>query len=85
MHSSVVPKPDLSLYFSGYSALLGIVLVAIGALMSLLAFFKYVKIRKLIRANQFRNTIILDFTLTLIVFLVGLILTIYLIGNRLLS
>ncbi|MDR3491397.1 MAG: DUF202 domain-containing protein [Gammaproteobacteria bacterium] len=65
----------------GYSAIFGIILVALGALICLLAFFKYKKVETQISNDAYKPTIALDVMLTLIVFCIGVFLTIYLISN----
>jgi putative membrane protein len=65
----------------GYSAIFGIILVALGALICLLAFFKYKKVETQINTNSYKPTSMLDVMLTLIVFCIGLFLTIYLIDS----
>jgi len=66
---------------SGYSAIFGIILVALGALISLLAFFKYKKIETQISKDTYKPTKTLDVMLTLTIFCIGLFLTIYLINS----
>ncbi|WP_207386017.1 YidH family protein [Legionella gresilensis] len=80
---SLPPQYNLSLYqhLPSYSASFGIALVILGTLISLLAFLKYKQIREQISSNQFKPTNFLNFTLTLIIFLTGFILAIYLIVN----
>ena len=65
----------------GYSAIFGIVLVALGALIALLAFFKYKKVEMQINKNTFKPTSLLDAMLTLTIVGIGLFLTVYLIKN----
>jgi len=63
----------------GYSAILGIFLVGLGALMGLLAFIRYKKVEKQIDKDTWQPSSILDALLTLSVLAVGIFLVIYLI------
>jgi uncharacterized membrane protein YidH (DUF202 family) len=65
----------------GYSAILGILLVALGALMSVLGFFRYKITEKQIDEETYRPTFILDALLTLAVLAVGIFLVIYLVHS----
>ena len=63
----------------GYSAILGIFLVGLGALMGLLAFIRYKKVEKQIDEDTWQSSSILDALLTLSVLAVGIFLVVYLI------
>ena len=65
----------------GYSSFLGIVLVALGALMGLLAFVRYKKVEKQIDDDTYKPSLILDILLTISILAVGIFLVIYLIHN----
>lgn len=65
----------------GHSTVLGIILVAIGSFICLLAFIKYKKIENQINLNSFRPTITIDLMLASTIFLIGLFLTIYLLNS----
>lgn len=75
----LAPEHGLSTYLQGYSAIVGIILVALGALMSLLAFIKYRKTGKQINEQCFKPTLLLDLMLTMIVFFIGIFLAVYLV------
>ena len=62
-----------------YSAILGIFLVGLGALMGLLAFIRYKKVEKQIDKDTWQPSSILDALLTLSVLAVGIFLVVYLI------
>ena len=64
----------------GYSAFFGVLLIAIGALLCILAFIKYKKIEKEIDNEIFEESILLDVMLTLSILLVGLFLAMYVIN-----
>ncbi len=66
---------------SGYSASLGIILVALGALMALLAFIRYKIVEKQIDEDTYRPSVILDSLLTLSVLVIGIFLLIYLVHS----
>lgn len=61
----------------GYSSIFGIVLVAMGALMGLLAFFRYKKVEREIAENTYRPSIILDILVTMVILSIGIFLVFY--------
>lgn len=65
----------------GYSAVIGIFLVGLGTLLVLLAFLRYKKVEKQISSDTFKPSSILDITLTLSIFTVGIFLVTYLIHS----
>ncbi len=65
----------------GYSSILGIFLVGLGAFMALLAFIRYKKVEKQIDEDSYRPSMILDALLTLSVLGVAVFLIIYLIHS----
>ena len=65
----------------GYSALLGIFLVGLGATMGVLAFIRYKKIEKQIDDDTYQPSFILDILLTMTVLVVGIFLILYLLRN----
>jgi uncharacterized membrane protein YidH (DUF202 family) len=66
---------------AGYSSILGIALIGLGALMGLLAFIRYKRVERQIDEDTYRPSIILDILLTLVIFSMGFFLVIYLIHN----
>lgn len=65
----------------GYSSILGIFLVGLGALMALLAFVRYKKVEKQIDEDSYQPSAILDALLTLSVLGVAIFLIIYLVHS----
>jgi len=65
----------------GYSAILGVFLVALGALMGLLAFIRYKKTEKQIDEETYRPSILLDMLLTMAILAVGVFLVFVLIHS----
>ena len=65
----------------GYSSILGIFLVGLGAVMGLLAFIRYKKVEKQIDEDAYQPSLILDILLTISILAVGLFLVIYLIHS----
>ena len=65
----------------GYSAILGIVLVAMGIITSVLAFIQYKKTRKQINSNNYENSPLLISILTGLIFLMSALLIAYLVTN----
>ena len=66
---------------AGYSSILGILLIGLGALMGVLAFIRYKKIEKQIDEDSYKPSLILDILLTLSIFAIGIFLVIYLIHS----
>ncbi|HXX56784.1 MAG TPA: DUF202 domain-containing protein [Thermodesulfovibrionales bacterium] len=65
----------------GYSALLGISLVGLGAIMGVLSFVRYKKVEKQIDEDTYRPSFILDVLLTMTVLVVGIFLILYLVHS----
>ena len=65
----------------GYSSILGVFLVALGALMGLLAFIRYKKTERQIDEETFRPSILLDILLTIAILAVGVFLVFVLIHS----
>lgn len=65
----------------GYSAIAGIFLVALGAIMSVLAFLRYKKVERQIQEDTYQASSILDLLLACSVLAIGIFLVIYLIQS----
>jgi putative membrane protein len=63
----------------GYSAIMGIVLVAVGAITSLLAYLRYKKTKKQINKNIYQSSSLLISLLIAFIFLISVLLITYLI------
>lgn len=72
---------DATLPNRGYSAAIGIGLVALGTIISLLAFFRYRSIEKQLQEQRFVPSFTLLALLTVAIILVGFLLVIYLIPS----
>jgi len=59
---------------AGYSSVLGIILVGLGAIMGVLAFFRYKTVERQIDTDTFVPSMLLDILLTLAVLTVGVFL-----------
>ena len=68
--------------FQGYSAIFGILLVAFGTLICMLAFIKFNKIEKQINESTYKSSRMLDSLLTFSVLFIGIFLVIYLLLNN---
>jgi uncharacterized membrane protein YidH (DUF202 family) len=66
---------------AGYSSVLGILLVALGALMAVLSFIRYKKVEKQIDQDTYQPSVILDTLLAMSVLVIGLFLLVYLIHS----
>ena len=71
-HPATVPASP------GYSSVIGVILIGLGALMGLLAFIRYKKIEKQIDEDAYRPSLLLDILLTISIVSVGFFLIIYL-------
>jgi uncharacterized membrane protein YidH (DUF202 family) len=58
----------------GYSSVLGVILVALGAIMGVLAFARYKKVERQIDEETFQPSILLDILLTISILAVGVFL-----------
>lgn len=65
----------------GYSSIFGILLVALGAFMGLLAFIRYKKVEKQIDEDTYQPSLILDILLAISILAIGIFLIIYLIHS----
>jgi putative membrane protein len=66
---------------SGYSSILGILLLVLGVLMGVLAFIRYKKIEKQIDDDSYHPSLLLDILLTISIITIGLFLIIYLLHS----
>lgn len=73
-----VPKPPPS---SGYSSVLGIFLVGLGALVGLLAFIRYKKVERQIDEDTYHPSMVLNSMLMVSVIVIGIFLIFYLIQS----
>jgi uncharacterized membrane protein YidH (DUF202 family) len=71
-----VPPPSL-----GYSSIVGIFLVGLGALMGVLAFIRYKKVEKQIDEDTYQPSLLLGMLLAISVLAVGIFLVLYLIHS----
>jgi uncharacterized membrane protein YidH (DUF202 family) len=65
----------------GYSAIFGIFLVGLGALMAVLAFIRYKKVERQIDEDTYQPSLIIDILLTISVLALGIFLVMYLIHS----
>lgn len=66
---------------AGYSSVLGIILVGLGAIMGVLAFFRYKTVERQIDRDTYVPSMLLGILLTLAVITVGLFLVLYLVHS----
>jgi uncharacterized membrane protein YidH (DUF202 family) len=64
-----------------YSSIFGIVLVAVGALMGVLAFIRYKKVEREIEDDTYKPSMILDISVTLGILAIGVFVIIYMIHS----
>jgi uncharacterized membrane protein YidH (DUF202 family) len=65
----------------GYSSIFGIVLVASGALMGILAFVRYKKVEREIEEDTYKPSVILDILVAMGILAIGIFLVIYMIHS----
>jgi uncharacterized membrane protein YidH (DUF202 family) len=65
----------------GYSSIFGIVLVALGALMGVLAFIRYKKVEREIEEDTYKPSLILDIMITMSILAIGIFIVIYMIHS----
>jgi uncharacterized membrane protein YidH (DUF202 family) len=65
----------------GYSSILGIVLIGLGAVMGVLAFIRYRKVECQIDSDTYQPSLLLDILLALSLFAIGIFLIIYLVHS----
>ena len=66
---------------SGYSTIFGIMLVALGALMGLLAFIRYKKVESEISRNTYQPSLLLDILVAMGILVIGIFLVYYMLFN----
>jgi putative membrane protein len=64
-----------------YSGIIGIIIVAVGAIVLLLSYIRFKKIEKQLIAGQYKQTSSLVSVLTIAIFIVSILLLIYLMGS----
>ena len=63
----------------GYSSIFGIVLVALGAIMGLLALVRYKKVERQINQNTYQPSILIDILVAMGIIIIGIFLIFYMI------
>ena len=79
-----VDKPNTSSvtpHSLGYSTIFGMVLVAMGALIGLLAFVRYKKVEREILEDTYRPWIMLDVLVAMLILVIGIFLTFYMLHS----
>ncbi len=72
------PAVEHAPWSPGYSSLLGMTLIGLGAFMGVLAFIRYKRVEKQIDEDTYHSSLILDILLTTSITSIGLFLMIYL-------
>ena len=78
---SIVLQKQIAIGGHGYSAVLGIFLVGFGALMGLLAFFRYKLTEKQLTDASYRPSALLSTMLAVSIVVVGILLVVYLVHS----
>ncbi|TAL50928.1 MAG: DUF202 domain-containing protein [Chitinophagaceae bacterium] len=78
---SFLLQKDIVIPQHGYSSVIGIALVAVGATVLLLAFIKYKQTERQLNSDSFKSSSTLALSLTIIILLISVLLILYLIEN----
>jgi len=78
---SFLLQKDIVIPQHGYSSVIGIALVAVGAIVLLLAFIKYKQTERQLNSDSFKSSSTLALSLTIIILLISVLLILYLIEN----
>ena len=73
--------PDVTHPSLGYSTIFGMVLVATGALIGLLAFVRYKKVEREILENTYKPWIMLDVLVAMLILVIGIFLSFYMLHS----
>jgi putative membrane protein len=73
--------PETTPPSSEYSKIIGIILVAMGALMGVLSFIRYKKVEREIDEDTFRPSLILDILVAMGILTIGIFLVLYMVHN----
>lgn len=79
--TAVFGEAKVSPHSTSYSSIFGVILVALGALIGLLAFIKFKSVEKAIDDESYHTPHLLPFILTAAVVLTGIFLVIYLLST----
>lgn len=78
---SLLLGKDITIPQRGYSSVIGILLVAVGSVVLLLAFINYKRTKKQLSQESYQPTSKLTLLLTIIILIISILLIIYLIEN----
>jgi putative membrane protein len=78
---SLLLGKDIAIHQHGYSSFIGIILVAVGALTTVLSYLNYARIKRQLNNNSFKSSSTLLMALTLIILLISVSLVTYLIQS----
>ena len=81
LSSMIVPGKQIPVQGKGYSAVIGVVMVVLGALMITLSFFRYRNIEKQLNNNDYRPSGWLAATVTFSLVVCAILLVLYLLPN----
>lgn len=77
--SLLIETKDVS--SKGYSSMVGVIMVALGVILSLLAFIRYKKYEKQLNNNSYVASSMLSLLITLIILVGGIVLIMYLLSS----
>ena len=78
---SLILGKDNIIHSKGYSGIMGIVLVAVGAITTILSYLRYRRTEKQLNEGVYKHSSLLIIILTAFIFLVSVFLIVYLVGS----
>ncbi len=78
---SIVLEDKMAIPVRGYSGIIGVIMVAFGVILAMLAFWHFKKTGKQINNNTYQPSNLLSMILTLIILTGGVLLILYLLSN----
>ena len=78
---SLILGKENDIHSQGYSGIIGVILVAIGAITSIFSYMRYTVTEKQLAEGTYRHSPLLITILTILIFLVSVLLLIYLIKS----
>ncbi|MFN3406938.1 MAG: YidH family protein [Caldimicrobium sp.] len=78
---SVLLGKEVNLASREYASFFGVILIALGAIMVILAFIRYKKVEKEIEEDTYKPSILLDLLLTILIITIGIFFIIYLLHS----
>ena len=78
---SLLLNKNINIHQHGYSSVIGILFVAVGAIILILSYLKFKRTQKQLNNENFKSSSTLVLSLTIIIFVLSILLILYLIEN----